>query len=406
MKALLEKMVTFAGQAVGQKPGDQWKGSDSGPPGKKLVGDSVEPEESILKDLSKGPKPKSKEKELAEQFEHFLQALEEDNLGVEEKRPARKGSRPSRPYSKEGEPSKRYTTVKEHGDQEGYDGRDQNPELAPGQKALKGKPIKSKDAGNIAQDALNTAFSGTAKDLTKNLSIRKSVDEDKEFNYKVTCDGYDKGSFVSKDDAIASAQKMIYGGEKEYTHIEVTDLSSHKKIWKWHGKKDVDEAKGDVPVISAFRRGMEKIAASGASNEEKQAAFDKLSAEFHKNAEAYSAKVKGKQQVKEYGANNPPQQTAGVPTIQQQAGVNDPKKVAATNQALTAIKAGTGSSAPTTNIAKALDAASQGTGVNTTDMKALEPMMKDLATVAQDPKLAGQFKTLAQQAQQAQKKTS
>jgi hypothetical protein len=50
IKQLLEKMEEFAGEKVGQKPGDQWRGTDAAPPGKKLVGDS------ILKDLSKGKK--------------------------------------------------------------------------------------------------------------------------------------------------------------------------------------------------------------------------------------------------------------------------------------------------------------------------------------------------------------
>ena len=103
MKKLLETVTKFAGQAVGQKPGDQWRGDDPNPPGKKLVGDS------ILKDLSKGPKAKTLEEELAEAFAQF----NEDDLGVEPKRPSRKGSRPSRPYTKHGKPSKRYTPVKE-----------------------------------------------------------------------------------------------------------------------------------------------------------------------------------------------------------------------------------------------------------------------------------------------------
>ena len=97
-----------------------------------------------------------------------------------------------------------------------------------------------------------------------------------------------------------------------------------------------------------------------------------------------------------------------VPTGQQKmsqtTAQNDPKQAAATNQALQSLKAGTHSTAPTPMIAKALDAASQGKPVGQQDMKALEPMMKDLTTVAQDPKLAGQFKTLAQQIQQVQLK--
>jgi hypothetical protein len=99
IKQLLEKMDQFAGQAVGQKPGDQWRGTDSAPPGKKLVGDSM------LKDLSKGKKAKSKEQELSEEFQAFLEAEFKDTVV---KRPARKNARHSRGH----EPQPRYKTVK------------------------------------------------------------------------------------------------------------------------------------------------------------------------------------------------------------------------------------------------------------------------------------------------------
>jgi len=102
IKQLLEKMDQFAGQAVGQKPGDQWRGTDKAPPGKKLVGDS------ILKDLQKGKTPKNREQELSEEFEAFLQALEEENLGTHPKRPGRKSDRHARGH----EPQPRYKTVK------------------------------------------------------------------------------------------------------------------------------------------------------------------------------------------------------------------------------------------------------------------------------------------------------
>jgi len=101
LKALLEKIDQFAGQAVGQKPGDQWRGSDKAPPGKKLVGSS----ESILKDLSKGKTPKSKEQELSEEYQAFLEAEFKDTV---DKRPARKNARPTRGH----EPLPRYKTVK------------------------------------------------------------------------------------------------------------------------------------------------------------------------------------------------------------------------------------------------------------------------------------------------------
>ena len=104
IKQLLEKMDQFAGQVVGQKPGDQWKGTDKGTPGKKLVGGD-EQQESVLKDLSKGKKPKSKEQELSEEFQAFLEAEFQDTV---DKRPARKNARHSRGH----EPQPRYTTVK------------------------------------------------------------------------------------------------------------------------------------------------------------------------------------------------------------------------------------------------------------------------------------------------------
>ena len=81
IKQLIEKMDQFAGEKVGQKPGDQFKGSDAAPAGKKLVGDSM------LKDLSKGKTPKSKEQELAEEFQAFSEAEFKDTV---DKRPSRK----------------------------------------------------------------------------------------------------------------------------------------------------------------------------------------------------------------------------------------------------------------------------------------------------------------------------
>ena len=99
MRDLLEKMMKFAGEKVGQKPGDQWRGSDKAPPGKKLVGDS------ILKDLSKGPNAKSKEQELAEEFQAFLEAEFKDTV---DKRPGRKSDRPHRGHKEQ----PRYKTIK------------------------------------------------------------------------------------------------------------------------------------------------------------------------------------------------------------------------------------------------------------------------------------------------------
>jgi len=85
-----------------------WKGTDSHTPGDKMVGGAEEYDESILKDLSKGPKAKTVEEELAEAFAQF----NEEDLGVEPKRPSREGARHHRGH----EPHPRYKTVKADGD--------------------------------------------------------------------------------------------------------------------------------------------------------------------------------------------------------------------------------------------------------------------------------------------------
>ena len=252
MKKLLETVTKFAGEPE-QKPGDQWRGTDSAPPGKKLVGDS------ILKDLSRGPSPKTQEQELAEQFDQFLQQLEEENLGVHEKRPSREGSRPRREYTKDDKPSTRYKTIKPDTDE------------SRGHKQIATK------LGNM--------------DRARNVQIP--------------------------------------------------------------------------------------------TPQERQAQINK-----RKEQEP-------KKQVKEYGANNPPQTTPAQTPQQNQQQAQQAKNVAQGTQAL---KAAVGSTAPTDVLAKAIDSASKGTAIDATSAKALEPMMGIIKQAAQDPNLATQFKTIANQA--------
>jgi hypothetical protein len=76
----------------------------------------------------------------------------------------------------------------------------------------------------------------------------------------------------------------------------------------------------------------------------------------------------------------------------------DPNAIKQAIAATAAMKSATGSPAPAPNLAKALDAASQGKPISSTDAKVMEPIMDIVSKAAQDPKLANQFKTLAQQA--------
>ena len=140
IKQLLEKMEEFAGEKVGQKSGDQWRGTDKGTPGKKLVGDS------IIKDLSKGPTPKTKEQELAEEWATFS----EENIGTHPKRPARKNARHARGH----EPQPRYKTVKAD------------------ESAMGDKDIELQDYRSMSHKEFQTAYGMTKTEwINKNKSI-------------------------------------------------------------------------------------------------------------------------------------------------------------------------------------------------------------------------------------------
>ena len=76
----------------------------------------------------------------------------------------------------------------------------------------------------------------------------------------------------------------------------------------------------------------------------------------------------------------------------------DPNAVRKAMAATSQLKSVSGTSAPAPTLAKALDAASSGQPVSSTDAKVIEPMMDIVSKAATDPKLANQFKNLAMQA--------
>jgi DNA primase len=154
--------------------------------------------------------------------------------------------------------------------------------------------------------------------------------------------------------------------------IKIEESSAHKKLATWFKNRE---------LAQNFATGKSKIP----TPQQRRAELEKP-----------------KKQIKEFGADAMSGAT-GQSALSQTSKV-DPKQAQAITQATSALKSATQSSAPAPMIAKALDAASQGKPVGQQDMKALEPLMKDVATVAQEPKLAGQFKSLAQQIQQVQQK--
>ena len=278
MKALLEKMTQYAGQAVGQKPGDQVRGTEKAsksgkdhPFNGRLVGDSIEPE-SILKDLSRLAEAKGPEWELAEEYKRFLEAEFKDTA---DNRPARKGSREEL-IGKRG-----------HKEQPRY------------------KKIKDESRGH-------------------KIIARKLAD-----------------------------------------------------IERWNKPLAIP--------TPAERKEQERIAKEKGNQDKKE--------------------------VKEYSTTTPTTpQTVGTPgapsakpgtTPGATTDPNSPEaKIQAQKvaQATSALKSASGAKASGPMMTKAIDAASQGKPVGQQDMKALEPVMDIIGQAAQDPKLANQFRTLAQQA--------
>jgi hypothetical protein len=153
--------------------------------------------------------------------------------------------------------------------------------------------------------------------------------------------------------------------------------------------------------IQAESRG-HKIIANKLKNVEraKKFASGELKVPTPQERQAQLKQLEKAKSIKEFVAT--PSQGTANQTMQQKTQAQDPKQAQAVAQATQAMKSATGSSASTTTLAKALDAASQGKPVVGQEASALQPLMKDMATVAQDPKLAGSFKSLVNQINQTQ----
>ena len=153
-----------------------------------------------------------------------------------------------------------------------------------------------------------------------------------------------------------------------------------------------------------------KILNTWFKNHERQEKFAKGELAIPTPQQRRAELEKPKKQVKEYGADQPQGTAAPGGNIQQGGGggipvANDPKtqqQAKDITQATNALKSATGTSAPSANIVKALNTAMQGKSIGGSDIKTLEPMMDILGQAAQDPKVAQQFKTVAQAAKQSQ----
>lgn len=286
MRKLLEAMTKFAGEPE-QKPGDQVRGTEVAKPtksGKKhpfqgrLVGSS-ESKENFLKGLNQVAEDTKVKRNLKDRWDEFKNSVTEDDLGVEPKRPSRKGSRPQRDMGNSNKPSKRYNYEKT--ESRGHD---------------------------IVKQKL--------QDIERSKNPEPQADD------------------LSSREARAKAEYAKYVAKMRKKNPDYIPLYK------------IDEAPTSQPGV-------------------------------------------------------PPAPQTGIPNSagQTQADKEAAKKALA---ATTQLKAATGTKAPPNVMMKALDVATQGKAIDPKSSQVLEPMLDVVAAAATDPKLANQFKTLANQARTLQ----
>lgn len=441
---LLEgSMDKSAKNPTGPKFTGQWKGTDAGTPGKKLVGDSVEPEENILKDLSKGPTAKTKEQELAEAYQEFLsddneeessmahahklasmflkskrnwENLELGSLGYTKNRdinvelitPGGAGSH----HTIDGRTGKELTNVAEGSEQTINPDtmltflRDAYRQIFERQDAYSPEGFVS--IRNVYESLRGPLMKGDVAEFERvweHCSGNKpdAFDELMGEAYDIigvnTYEDFMKAATdveLSEDDLGVNPKRPSRGGSRHARGHE--PIPGYKTV-----KQETEESRGH-DVIASKLKDIE-ARKTPADDEAYQAHIDRMKAKMKEYQAANPNSIYKK--VDEYGANQPAG-TAGqkmvqtaMPTTQDvaaQAGNADPQKVAAVAQATQTIKSASGATAPNDVISKALDAVSKGQQVSPQDMKTLEPVLKNVAAAGQDPGLANDYKTLAQKA--------
>ena len=363
MKKLLETIDSMSKaeeNPEGAKFKSYWKGSDKNPPKPgQSVGSCEEGKTpNIMRDLKSVADDKELEWKLSEEFAHF----NEDNLGVEEKRPHRSGSREEK-FGPRGHKEKPCYTNK--------------------------WPFVEKSEESEVEE--NTEYNGYGKEVKTPKMIGM-------YFYDVP---------AGKEDlARASGLKQTKSGKWAITQYDTSgatfnSLKQKADIrigkGKWWEPKQVSEGEH----AEKYRSTMSSL--------DRMTKMAKLNTELQKLAKQVREKEgRPKKEINEFGATpvTPPIGTAtakpaiGTPEV---AAV-DPVQAKNVAAATATLKAATSNPAAPTAIAKAINNASTGASVNAQDMKALAPLMGLVGQAAQDPKLANQFKSFAVQAQQAMKK--
>lgn len=158
-KKLLESMDRFAGQAVGQKPGDQVRGTH-----RATTGGEKHP---FLKRLV-GSKPEKKLRNHEQELTELWQQFKEDDLGTHPRRPARAGSREEK-YGRRGHKEvPRYKTIKEY---------TPTPPGAPAKPPVPGQPgVDPAAAAALKQSLGKLKTSVPGLDITKATTTMAKAD--------------------------------------------------------------------------------------------------------------------------------------------------------------------------------------------------------------------------------------
>ena len=367
MKKLLETIDTMSKAEKKPKGAEfkgYWKGTDKSPPnpGQSVGGCEESKNPNIMRDLKSVADDKELEWKLSEEYANF----NEDNLGVEEKRPHRSGSREEK-FGQRGHKEKPcYATKWPFVNDERKS--DVKEEDKPANQYYNPNPQTPKMIGMYFYDVPAGKES---------LARASGLKQTKSGKWAIT--QYDT-SGATFNDLKQKADVRIGTG-------------------KWWAPKQVSEGEN----ANKYRSTMSSL--------DRMTKMAKLNTELQKLAKQVREKegrTQTKKEINEFGATpvTPPIGTAtakpaiGTPAV---AAV-DPVQAKNVAAATATLKAATSNPAAPTAIAKAINNASTGASVNAQDMKALAPMMGLVGQAAQDPKLANQFKSFAVQAQQAIKK--
>jgi hypothetical protein len=381
MRKLLEAVDKFAG-GLDQKqgPAGQLKGRDPMPhPGAKqhpayhkLVGASESKNSNklnFLKELDKSVDKNSLEWKLAEEYANF----NEDNLGVEPKRPHRKGSRAEEFGPRGHKEHPRYKTIKEAAVGDG--------DVA---NAVVDEVIKLIGEGHteVSPDVITTKVSAALGRPFMLKDLVAANNSSPELQHYIDSINPSKIKFSTD---ILTVKNQDPAKEKEKAQSGVSSMAARAA-----NRPRLGEGLDEGGYQDDTREREEYLRYERSRNP--------VADEIRKRLNPNQKSKKSSKPLREFGATSTGSSTsapiAGKP-VSSAGAVGDPEQLKKVAAATATIKSATGSPTAPDKLAQTLSKASSGQALSTQDMQTLEPMMGIVGKTAQDPNLANQFKSLA-----------